>query len=166
MGYITVIEVSSYVECHNNAVNNPNKSKRSKDRIIKRNKKRISGLVDELHWKSINYLTKNYKTILIGDISSRGVIRKSGGLSKINKRVANALKLYKFKTRLEGKCKLLGINYKLVDEHYTSKTCCRCGNIKGDLGCNKVYNCKRCSLCIDRDVNGAINIAFNSIAKK
>ena len=49
----------------------------------------------------------------------------------------------------------------LIDESYTSKTCCSCHNIKNDLGPNKVYKCSKCNLIIDRDINASINI-YNS----
>lgn len=44
------------------------------------------------------------------------------------------------------------------DEAWTSKTCGKCGHIKMDLGGNKQYDCEKCGLSIDRDVNGAKNI--------
>jgi putative transposase len=47
---------------------------------------------------------------------------------------------------------------KLIDEYMTSKTCCKCKNIKQDLKGEKIYNCSECNLVIDRDINAAINI--------
>jgi putative transposase len=46
----------------------------------------------------------------------------------------------------------------IVNESYTSKTCTKCGNIDRKLGYSKLYNCKKCSLEIDIDINGARNI--------
>lgn len=48
----------------------------------------------------------------------------------------------------------------LVSEAYTSKTCSECGNIKRNLGSNKVYKCKLCSpdVKVDRDWNAARGI--------
>ena len=37
-------------------------------------------------------------------------------------------------------------------------TCCRCGNVKNDLGASKIYNCNECGNKIGRDVSGAISI--------
>jgi putative transposase len=56
-----------------------------------------------------------------------------------------------------------GIEYKVVNEAYTSKVCTNCGNYKKDLGSAKVYNCKKCKAIIDRDVNGARNILLKEI---
>ena len=36
----------------------------------------------------------------------------------------------------------------------TSKTCSNCGYFDTSLGGSKVYNCPRCGICMDRDVNG------------
>ena len=62
------------------------------------------------------------------------------------------------KEKLQFKCKEYGTNIVIVDESYTSKTCTKCGNLHKTLGSNKTYNCKKCNMVIDRDVNGARNI--------
>lgn len=61
---------------------------------------------------------------------------------------------------LDYKCKWNGINLlKIGRFEPSSKTCCKCGNIKRDqtLG-DRIYNCDKCGNIIDRDVNAAINI--------
>ena len=51
--------------------------------------KRIKGHIDEVHWKTINYLTSNYKNILIGDLSTKGIIcNKTSSLKTVNKEIA------------------------------------------------------------------------------
>ena len=37
----------------------------------------------------------------------------------------------------------------LINESYTSKTCCICHNIKNNLCSNKVYTCSKYNLIID-----------------
>lgn len=44
----------------------------------------------------------------------------------------------------------------VVKEHYTSQACTKCGNCKKING--KTYNCGKCGLSINRDINGARNI--------
>lgn len=120
---------------------------------------RITNLVDELHWKTINYLTKNYNTILIGDMSVKGITNKQASkLTAMTKRIGYRMKFYTFRQRLEYKCKSRNLEYKKVDESFTSKMCSRCGNVKEDLGGNRIYNCTVCGLKIDRDINGARGI--------
>ena len=56
--------------------------------------------------------------------------------------------------------RLLNRHFKVltVDEFRTSKTCCNCKNIKKELKAEKTYECKKCKLVIDRDINASINI--------
>lgn len=106
--------------------------------------------VDELHWKSIKYLTYNYKTIIIGNLSFKG---NNSNVSKIVKRVGYALRHSEFRTRLQYKCAVKGIDFKIVDEWGTSKTCSLCGHFKKDIGDKKMYSCPSCGKRLDRDLN-------------
>ncbi len=78
------------------------------------------------------------------------------------KRVATCLRFYVFRERLKDKCTARGVNYKCVNESYTSKMCSVCANEKTDLGKNKIYNCTNCKIIIGRDTNGARNIYCKS----
>ena len=49
-------------------------------------------------------------------------------------------------------------------EHYTSKVCTECRNVKHNLGGAKIYKCQCCNLKVDRDVNGARNIFIKNCA--
>ena len=41
----------------------------------------------------------------------------------------------------------------------SSKTCCKCGYVKRDLTLkDRTYECPKCGLTIDRDINAAINL--------
>jgi putative transposase len=44
----------------------------------------------------------------------------------------------------------------MIFAYSSSKTCCKCKNIKQDLKGDKIYNCSECNLIIDRDINAAI----------
>jgi len=122
--------------------------------------RRIQNLVDDLHWKTIKYLCKNYKTVILGEICTQSILR--GKLHGMTKRVLQSLSHYKFHQRLNYKSKLNKTIYKRVREDYTSKTCGKCGNIDKNLGGKKVYNCKKCGIKIDRDVNGSRNILLKN----
>ena len=124
--------------------------------------KKIKNHVDELHWKTINYLTKNYENILIGDMSIKGIL-STESLNKMSKRIGSSMRFFIFHERLKYKCSLTSTKYKLVDEMYTSKMCSNCGNIKENLGCLKVYKCEKCKMILDRDINGSRGILLKSI---
>lgn len=140
----------------NNKIEIPSEIKKKNE---KKNNRKISNLVDELHWKTINYLTKNYKNLLIGDMSIKGITKKNDSkLNKMTKRIGYRMKFYLFKQRLENKCKIKGIKFKEIDEKYTSKICSNCGWLNEKLGSSKIFNCKECKKIMDRDINGARGI--------
>ena len=127
-----------------------------------RNKRRqLKNLVNELHWKTINYLTNKYETILIGDLSAKGICNnKTSNITKITKRTAYSMSYFKFRQRLEYKCIIKGVEYRKVKEKYTSKMCSVCGSYNEKLGGKKKYKCinKSCEEELGRDDNGARNI--------
>lgn len=139
----------------------PNKIKKKNEILINR---KIRNKIDDLHWKSINYLVKNYKTVLIGDMSAKEIVNKNKSvLDNIQKVACLRTKYYQFSERLKHKCKKYSVNFKLVDESYTSKTCSYCGSYDADLGASKTYNCKLCLSSMDRDINGARNIYIKNL---
>lgn len=151
-------KIKSYLKLidKRNAMNISKKKQRKNEKTCF---KKIKGLVDELHWKTINFLTNRYKNILIGNMSVKGITSNmTSNLQHITKRIAYCLSFYKFRQRLEYKCNLKRIHYRLVDECYTSKICSLCGWINEQLGSSKVFSCNNCNIVIDRDINGARGI--------
>jgi IS605 OrfB family transposase len=134
-------------------------TKIKKDRHNNRIRNKIKNKVDDLHWKSISFLTENYNKILIGDLSPKGVVSKEKSvLKKITKRILLTLSFFKFRERLEYKCQRQGVEYEMINEFYSSKTCSICGSYNSNLGSNKIFSCDKCMSFMDRDVNGARNI--------
>ena len=126
----------------------------------KRIRAKIAHLVEDLHWKSASLLCKLSKKILIGNMSTVGVLQ--GNLHPRVKLLLQSLSHYTFRQRLKAKCEELGVEFAEVDESYTSKTCGSCGEINENLGAKKVFECK-CGFKIDRDVNGARNIMIKNL---
>ena len=56
-------------------------------------------------------------------------------------------------------------NIKIVEkgEPFTSKTCGNCGQLNYKLGTLEKFNCSKCNLSIDRDINGARCILLRNI---
>ena len=128
-------------------------------RGIEKRQRKISNLINELHWKSINYLIEEYDNILLGNISTKNIVsNEKKKIGSLNKRVALSMRLFIFKERLKYKCTLNKKKFIEVNESYTSKTCSSCGNIKKEQNKTKIYKCEKCKCCIDRDYNGAKNI--------
>jgi transposase len=142
------------------------KNKRIKNKKEKYIREKIKNKVKDMHWKIINYLTSNYKNIIIGNWSTKDIIRKNDSvLTKINKRIAQNISFYRFLERLKYKSIVKKTNLIIENEHYTSKMCTRCSNVKEDLGGNKIYKCNICNNEINRDYNGSRNIFLKSILK-
>jgi hypothetical protein len=70
-------KVQTYLNKIDKVSNNPNKEKKIKNKVKIRYHKKISNVIDDLHWKTINYLTNNYDNILIGNLSTLRVTSKS-----------------------------------------------------------------------------------------
>ena len=132
-----------------------------KNKAIKRCRRKIKGYVDNLHLQSANLLTKNYKTILIGDLSAKRCLKSD--LNKNTKRVMQSLSFYRFRERLLYKGIENKSNVQIINEAYTSQTCSQCTHRNLKLGSDEVYNCVKCNLSIDRDVNGSRCILLKSI---
>jgi transposase len=134
----------------------PNRIKKKTE--IRINKK-ISDKVDDLHWKTINYLTSNYSTVFLGDMSAKSIVSKRNKiLSSDMKTACLRTRFYDFRLRLKYKCYVTNTKFKLVNEYYTSKTCSLCGNYNDKLKGEKIYHCSKCKCNIDRDINGCRNI--------
>ena len=143
-----------------------NKIKKNKDiplKIKNKNEKlintKINNKVNELHWKTINYLVSNYETIFLGDMSAKSIVKKNNSvLSNESKVACLRTQYFNFRLRLKYKCAVNNRKFKLVNEYYTSKTCSLCGSYNNKLGGNKIYECPNCKCSLDRDINGCRNI--------
>ena len=120
---------------------------------------RLRNKIDDLHNKSANILLSRYKNISIGKVSTKQMISNlNSNLREIVKRRLCTLSHYRFRMKLISMSPKFNCNVKLINEYLTSKTCCKCKNIKYNLKTEKIYNCSECNLVIDRDINAAINI--------
>jgi len=64
----------------------------------------------------------------------------------------------KYKAENQGKV------FSKIDRFYpSSKTCCNCGNKKNLLLSDRIYNCEKCNINIDRDINASTNILIEGI---
>ncbi len=160
-------EFNKKITVHLKQIDEINKSTKltnakKKHAVGKRNNK-ISNLVDDLQWKVANYITRNYETVLIGNMSTKNIVSNKGNLNKMTKRVAMVAKIYVFRERIKNRCFQNNCQYKLVDEHYSTKMCSHCGNIKEDVGNSRIYKCTHCNKTIGRDINGGRNIMMLGI---
>jgi putative transposase len=158
--------IETKIKTLNKIKNNPKIKKKIKKKNEKTINRKIYNKVDDLHWKTIKFLTDNFNTVLIGNMSAKQIVKKSNkALSDDTKTACLRTRFYEFRQRLNYKCNLNKVNYVLVDECYTSKICSNCGNYNDKLKGEKIYNCKKCNTTFDRDVNACRNIFMKSLMK-
>jgi putative transposase len=126
---------------------------RKAQNIIKR---KITNKVKDLHYKTINFLGQ-YENIFLPEFKVKQI---SSNLDSKNTRKLMALSHFKFKLRLATKTSEIGNRVIICNESYTSKTCTNCGIENNNLGSSKLFKCNNCKMELDRDYNGARNIAL------
>ena len=105
--------------------------------------------------KCVNEIVKTKPSyITIEDLNVRGMMKNK----YLSKAVASQ-KFYEFRTKLETKCKELGIELRIADRWYpSSRLCHECGFIKKDLKLSdREYVCE-CGYHADRDYNASLNL--------
>ena len=139
---------------------------KGKRTAISRRRKRyfekIRNIIDDMHWKTIKFLTENYQDIIISDFRVKELLQLNE-LRHISKRVLSSLSHYRFRQRLIEKCQARGNYLGIFDESYMSKTCSRCGKINQNLGSSKIFSCPFCYYIADRDINAARNIYLKTL---
>lgn len=156
-------KIGKYLLRKDKIMNNEEIDKKIKKKNEKMINRKIKNKVTELHWKTINYLTSNYETILIGNMSIKSIVSKKNKLSKLTKRIGLSMEFNKFHQRLKYKCYVKKISYGKINEWMTTKMCSRCGEINEKVGASEVFECAKCRLKIDRDVNSARGIHIKGI---
>lgn len=116
---------------------------------------RIDNIRTDYINKCVNEIVKTKPSyITIEDLNVKGMMKNK----HLSKAVASQ-KFYEFRTKLETKCKELGIELRIVNRWYpSSKLCHECGCIKKDLKLSdREYICE-CGYHVDRDYNASLNL--------
>lgn len=121
----------------------------------------IKNLISELHWKTINFLMREYDIILLPDFRISEMV-KGRKLARITKRLLYMFSYHSFKEKIIYKCDMYKKQLIIVDESYTSCTCTNCGNINNTKGKEEI-ECVNCNYKTDRDKSGSRNIFIKNI---
>jgi transposase len=158
----------SYFENNKEYIVNSKRKKQLRKALLRKYNK-INNLIQELHSQTINYLTSNFSKVILPPFQTQQMVKKINEntnkerkISKNNANMMNTLSFYKFRERLITKGIEKNCIIEVKPEYYTSITCTKCGNIKKDLDCNKMYNCNNCGLTLERDYNGTRNIMLRN----
>lgn len=134
--------------------------------MLARMRNKIANKMKDVHWKMANDLTSNYDHIMISRFKVSDMVKRLS--RKINSQTVRKMlswRHFQFRQRLKSKAEEKGCRIYEVSEHYTSKTCGKCGKIHWKLGSNKTFKCPFCQFEIDRDWNGARNIFIMNVEK-
>ncbi|MGY5860180.1 MAG: RNA-guided endonuclease TnpB family protein [Candidatus Thorarchaeota archaeon] len=109
--------------------------------------------------KLTTYLAKNHSEVVIEDLCVSGMMK--------NRRLARAIAdvgFYEFRRQLEYKCQWYGSQLVIAPRTFpSSKLCSQCGYRKKELSLSeREYECEKCGLRIDRDLNAALNLVAAS----
>lgn len=138
----------------NNAESQSNNYKKAKLQLSKIHY-RISNIRKDSINKLTTYLSKNFENVVIEDLNIKGMTK--------NHKLASAILdggFFEFRRQLLYKKEWYGGNVIIADRYFPStKRCSKCNNIKENIKLSdRVYNCDKCGLNIDRDLNASINL--------
>lgn len=129
-------------------------------------KRRIKNKQQDILHKTSRYIVndcvnKNIGTMLIGDNSST---HNKTDLKKENQKVQQNPE-QQLKDFITYKFAQVGGIIKIVPEHYTSRTCPKCNNVKKNSPRGRIYSCGvgECDFTFDRDGVGTVNIMIKNI---
>ena len=135
-----------------------------KERLIRRMRKRVFYLKQELRNQCAHFLAKRYDMVLLPKLDVKGL----SGLEKRKLKTKTVRAMLQaghgaFFQAVKSKCEELGCGFMEVPEAYTSQTCPCCGKLNK---CGEVYACKECKYRHDRDMTGALNILLRAVRKE
>ena len=144
-----------------------------RDRAARR-RARIKNLVNELHYKTIRFLTSRYDVIVLPPFGVRSMGKRFEAAilkrRRIGKKTAGqmyALGHCMFRERLLKVSKRTGTAVWIMSEEYTTQMCGLCHSLNKNVGGSKTYRCVNptCGASYDRDVGGgARNIFLKNVS--
>ena len=91
---------------------------------------------------------------------------KSKKYNKKSNKVVSNWGFKQFEMLLKYKAETSGVKINFVDARFTSQICSCCGMIDKQARNKGLYNCSRCKLLINSDINAAINIRDRYISEQ
>ena len=144
------------------SLSNNKKEKVRLSRAIGKARHRLEDLVDEMHWKCVNYFVKSFKVVIFPPFNVSSMVKK--GNRKLRKSVVRSMQSFRFfdfKQRLKQKCIEHGIVFIEQNEAYTSRTNSFNGKILNNLGSKEWFNYD--GVTVNRDINAARNILIRAL---
>ena len=131
-------------------------------RVVDKLYHKIRDLVDEIQWKFINFLTKEFSVVIFPPFHVSDMTKSENRkIRKVVVRSMMSLRFYEFKERLKNKCKERHVLFIEQDESWTSKTNSFNGEVMTNLGGKESFSHE--GFRINRDVNGSRNILLRAL---
>jgi len=119
---------------------------------------KIKDLISEIHFKTANFLCKNFDIIALPPFETSNMV------CNLRSKTARSMMTwahYRFSQILMSKAREYSVMVVRQNEAYTSKTCNVCGQIN-NVGSKSKFTCK-CGVELDRDYNGARGIFLRAL---
>lgn len=129
---------------------------KSEKELLKLNHRLTNIRHNYLNQVTSEIINRKPKFIVLEDLNVKGMMK--------NRHLAKAIQeqsFYEFYRQIKYKCEWNNIQFIEADRYFpSSKTCCKCGNIKSDLKLSdRIYVCSECGNEIDRDYQASLNLA-------
>ena len=122
-------------------------------------KAKVKNILKDFHWKISSFMTRNYKVVLLPIFQTQ---KMKLGLGKGTNRFMDIYSHYKFQQKMIYQGEKYGSDVRIVEEHYTTKTCGNCGCMNHFVGNSNVFWCPHCKIELERDYQGARNILLKN----
>ena len=130
------------------------------NRQLQRLQFHIANLRADYHWKLAHELCQRHQVLFFETLNIDGMKRLWG-------RKVSDLGFYSFLKKLEWVKEKYGTEIETIDQwEATSKKCSCCGDMQEMPLRQRVYECGRCGLVLDRDHNAARNIYRAGMARR
>ena len=130
-----------------------NRREMAKEMLSKTWKHTTNQSDDFAHKLSDKLINSGYTSFAVEDLHIQNMVKNHRLAQSIHNASWN-----RFIQILSYKAESAGMKVIKVDARNTSKECSNCGNIQDTPLSMREYNCNRCGLRLDRDINASINI--------
>jgi putative transposase len=147
--------------CQRQAARKQRGSKRHKRAIHRQRQleRKITNIRKDTIHKSTHYLTNAYGTVVIEDLRTKNLSKSGKHKNGLNRAILDNAP-GEFRRQIQYKGIWNGSRIVLVPSNFPStKMCSGCGNTKDKMPLSqRTYNCEKCGLVLDRDLNAARNL--------
>jgi putative transposase len=138
------------------------KTSKQLSKLYSKRKSYLNNLFNNLTAKMFRVLARNnVKVLIVGDVKNIREDNDKGSI--LNQMMHNYWSFDIMLAKIKNKCEEYGIELRMQEESYTSKTCPICGDCSNENNKDRIFICSMCGYVDDRDIVGARNILSKSM---